>query len=98
MPTPLISAEDLATLKAARAALARIRRNASDAGNPLTSVAASNAIEAIGRVEIRHGVDAKAPMTLRDARGESGSVMTFGVEETREAPSVFNTMSIAPRT
>lgn len=98
MPTPTITAEDLATLKAARAVLSRIRRKASDAGSPLTSVAAANAVEAIERVEIRHGVDAKAPTTLRDARGESGSVMTFGVEAPREMPSVFNTMSIAPRT
>lgn len=98
MPTSLITAEDLATLKAARAALARIRRRASDAGNPLTSVAASNAIEAIDRVKIRHDVDAKVPTTLRAARGESGSVVNFGVDDPCEMPSVFNTMSIAPRT
>lgn len=98
MPTPIITAEDLVTLKAAREALTRIHRKAADAGNPLTSVAAANAIEALDRVEIRRGVDANAPTTLRDARGESGFVKTFGVEAAREMPSVFNTMSLAPRT
>ncbi len=74
-----MTAEDLAALRAAKRVLARLA-NSTNESNPNTSRVAHDALGALERVEYRNALDAKAPTMVKDARGESGVVVTFGVE------------------